>query len=172
MSYFDNPLTALYISSSSGIEKKEEAVSENVIASRLARGRGGEVLRNMLKIVYKNKEKWERLTESIGSFFGYELLPPSGDDPIIASYSHSKNGQAHDLSQRGERIFAGFDGACGIGVRRFFRSLDRRAGCAFAYAFEGKNIPAFAGLHTGKQSASDYRYPFYPYNSGSCTRSR
>ena len=98
MSYFDNPLTALYISSFSGIEKKEEAVSGNVIASRLARGRGGEVLRNMLKVAYRNEEKWERLTESIGSFFGYELLPPSGDDPIIASYSHSKSGQAHDLA--------------------------------------------------------------------------
>lgn len=98
ISYFNNPLTALYISSFSNVEKEEHEVSRNVIASRLARGRGGEVLRGMLKVVHRNRDKWERLTESIRSFFGYELMYPSGDDPIVANYRHSKEGQTYDLA--------------------------------------------------------------------------
>ena len=98
ISYFNDPVTALYISSFSGIRKEEEEVTGHVISSRLAQGRGGDVLRSMLKVVSRNGEKWERLTESVRSFFGYELFLPSGGDPIFANYSHSKTGQTHDLA--------------------------------------------------------------------------
>ena len=50
--YMDKPLTAKYVSALSSLDAKESKYDPEVVSSRLARGRGGEVIRNMLRTVY------------------------------------------------------------------------------------------------------------------------
>ena len=59
------------------------------------------MLRNLLVAVNKdgkNGEKWNKLLEVVRSFFGYELLPPSSGDTILARYRHSEADQLYELN--------------------------------------------------------------------------
>ena len=96
--YMTEPLTVRYVSALSSLDAKEPIYGRDVISSRLARGRCGEVIRNMLRIVSEDANKWNLLQSTIGTLFDYEIQPPSGADPIIAGYRHSKYGRWHDLS--------------------------------------------------------------------------
>lgn len=96
--YMNEPPTVRYISALSNLDVKEPIYGRDVIASRLACGRGGEVIRNMLRIVHKDNNKWNILQARIKNLFGYEIQPPSGADPIFAGYRHSSDGVWHDLS--------------------------------------------------------------------------
>ncbi len=96
--YLHEPFSVGYISALSSMDAKESIYGREVVSSRLARGRGGEVIRNMLRTVYEHDNKWNSLQATIRDLFGYEIQPPSGADPIFAGYRHSKGGVWHDLS--------------------------------------------------------------------------
>ena len=96
--YMAEPPTVRYVSALSSLDAKEPIYGRDVISSRLARGRCGEVIRNMLRIVSEDANKWTLLHSRIRTLFNYELEQPSGADPIIAGYRHSEYGRWHDLS--------------------------------------------------------------------------
>ena len=96
--YLHEPFAVRYISALSSLDTRESIYGREVVSSRLARGRGGEVIRNMLRIVYEDDNKWNILQARIRELFGYEIQPPSGADPIFAGYRHSEDGVWHDLS--------------------------------------------------------------------------
>ena len=96
--YMAGPPAVRYVSALSSLDAKEPIYGRGVISSRLARGRCGEVIRNMLRIVSEDADKWNLLQATIRTLFGYEIQPPSGADPIVLGYRHSEDGAWHDLS--------------------------------------------------------------------------
>lgn len=92
-----NPPKALYVPSLSGLDIEEPEYSEGVVATRLAHGKGGMVLRNMVQAASRDGAKWSTLQNTIKSFFGFELSIPSGVDPITARYRHSASDHWYDL---------------------------------------------------------------------------
>ena len=96
--YLNDPLIPVYIPPLSGLDIKEPLFDSVVIPARLARLQAGSVLRNLLLAVSRDAQKWQKLQEVVGSFFGYELLPPSGGAEILARYRHSAQDTYYDLS--------------------------------------------------------------------------
>ncbi len=95
--YAKNPLRALYIPSLSGMDRHEPKYDERVVAARLAHGKGGMVIRNMVQAVSRDRAKWMELQNAVNEFFGLELSEPSGVDPIVARYRHSEKEHWYDL---------------------------------------------------------------------------
>jgi len=95
--YAKNPPKALYVPSLSGLDIEEPEYSEGVVATRLAHGKGGMVLRNMVQAASRDGAKWSTLQSTVKSFFGFELSMPSGVDPITARYRHSARDHWYDL---------------------------------------------------------------------------
>ncbi len=96
--YAENPSKALYIPSLSGLDVDEPEYSKRVLATRLAHGKGGTVVRNMIRAASQEPEKWHSLQNTVKSFFGYELAMPSGTDPIMARYRHKAEEGWYDLA--------------------------------------------------------------------------
>ena len=96
--YIDDPLIPIYIPPLSGVDIKESPFDPVVIPARLARAQAGSVLRNLLLAVSLDADKWQKLQQVVRSFFGYELLPPSGGAEIYVRYQHSAQGSWYDLS--------------------------------------------------------------------------
>ncbi len=95
--YTKNPPKVLYVPSLSGLDIEEPEYSEGVVATRLAHGKGGMILRNMVQAASRDDAKWRTLQNTINSFFGFELSRPSGVDPITARYRHSATDHWYDL---------------------------------------------------------------------------
>lgn len=95
--YAEEPPKALYIPSLSGLDVNEPEYGETVLEARLAHGKGGTVVRNLVQAVSRNKERWAHLQSTVQDFFGYELSMPSGADPIMARYRHSPEERWYDL---------------------------------------------------------------------------
>ncbi|MCY3982773.1 MAG: AAA family ATPase [Roseovarius sp.] len=95
--YAKNRLKALYIPSLSGLDVREPEYGESVISTRLAHGKAGMVLRNLIQAASRNDEKWRKLQSSVKSLFGFELAMPSGADPIMVRYRHSEKDHWYDL---------------------------------------------------------------------------
>ncbi|MCY4226691.1 MAG: AAA family ATPase [Gammaproteobacteria bacterium] len=95
--YAESPLKALYIPSLSWLDIREPEYTQSVIEKRLAHSKGGIVLRNIIKVVSSDSEKWEKLQFTVKSFFGFELSKPSGDDPIMVRYKHLEIDHWYDL---------------------------------------------------------------------------
>ena len=93
----ENPLTALYIPSLSGLDIHEPAYEESVFTTRLAHSKAGTVLRNLILAVSRDPNKWESLQDTVRSLFNCELSHPSGTDPIQARYRHTETGNWFDL---------------------------------------------------------------------------
>ena len=97
--YINEPLISIYVPPLSGIDIIEPPFDPVVIPARLARAQAGSVLRNLLLAVSQDTPKWQTLQEVIHSFFGYELLAPSGGTAeIFASYRHSEQDTSYNLS--------------------------------------------------------------------------
>ena len=88
----------VYIPPISGIEVKEPFFDPVVIPARLARMQAGNVLRNLLFEISRDREKWSKLQDIVKSFFGYELEIPSSGPEILARYRHSAQDLYYDLS--------------------------------------------------------------------------
>ena len=96
--YAEQPLKALYVPSLSGLDIHEPEYGEQVLAARLAHGKGGTVVRNLVQAVSRDKERWEALQGTVRTFFGYELSMPSGADPIRVRYRQSLGEHWYDLT--------------------------------------------------------------------------
>ncbi len=94
----EKPIKFRYIQSLSPLDNYEPHYAPTVFQSRLARGRGGSILKSLLTVVSRDKQKWQSLQNTISDFFGYELLPPTGNDPIHASFRHSNKENSLNLS--------------------------------------------------------------------------
>ena len=96
--YINDPLVPIYIPPLLGVDIKEAPFDPAVIPARLARAQAGSVLRNLLLAVNQDAQKWQKLQKVVESFFGYELLAPSGGTEILARYRHSAQDTYYDLS--------------------------------------------------------------------------
>ena len=96
--YINAPLIPTYIPPVSGVDVEEPLFDPIMIPARSARAQAGSVLRNLLLTVSQDAQKWQKLQEIVGSFFGYELTSPSGGVAILARYRHSAQATSYDLS--------------------------------------------------------------------------
>ncbi len=97
--YINKPLIPIYIPPVSGVDVAEAPYDPVVIPIRLAQAQAGSVLRNLLFAISQDSQKWQTLQEIIRSFFGYELLHPSGGTAqILAGYRHSKEDTFYNLN--------------------------------------------------------------------------
>ena len=97
--YIKEPLISIYVPPLSGIDITEAPYESVVIPARLAQARAGSILRNLLLAISQDTQKWQTLQEVIHSFFGYELLTPSGGTAeIFAGYRHSEEDTFYNLN--------------------------------------------------------------------------
>lgn len=94
----NHKFSVIYAQSLSGLDAKETQVADSALFARVASGQGGSVIRSILLKVYEQKENWDQLQTDIESFFGYELSPPSGSDPIYARYRPDSSQQWFELT--------------------------------------------------------------------------
>ena len=95
--YSERQIKALYLPSLSGLDVSEPVYGEGVVITRLAHGKGGLVVRNLVQSVSKDPAKWETLQNVLRTVFGYELSMPTGDDPIRVRYRQSTKDQWYDI---------------------------------------------------------------------------
>lgn len=91
------PLKAFYIPALSALDINEPLYELPVIQTRMAHGKGGEIIRNLINKISEDDEKWASLQNTVNDFFGYELLVPSGVDPINSNFRHNSGSNAHNL---------------------------------------------------------------------------
>lgn len=96
--YRDKPLLPVYIPPLSGPDIKEPLFDPVVIPARLARMQAGSVLRNLILVISRDREKWSKLQGIVRDFFGYELASPSGGAEVFARYRHFSNDVSYDMS--------------------------------------------------------------------------
>ncbi len=96
--YIADPLIPVYVPPLSGVDPKEPPFDPIVLPARLAQAQAGSILRNLLLVVSRDDEKWNKLKDVIRSYFGYELDHPSGAPEIYARYRHSPDGPSYDIS--------------------------------------------------------------------------
>lgn len=94
----ENPPTVVYVPPVSRLPVTEAPLTQDAVRARLRRGRIPEVLRNILVYVGQDRAKWERLQSLVHRFFGYELMPPSAGENVLANYRHRADGEEYDLS--------------------------------------------------------------------------
>jgi len=94
---------AVFIPAMSGLLTEEPLYAKReFIDLRLAQGRPGEILRNVLVEANQTESVWSALTHSIRELFGYELVRP---DPrgayILADYEVVRGGPQFDIASAG-----------------------------------------------------------------------
>ena len=98
----DNFPKPVFVPAMTGLGIDEPVYRQPKIDQLLGQGKPGEVLRNLLAEISNDRDAWERLTSSIKSVFGYELLPPNTDGAnIIAEYRHDAGGTGFDIAGAG-----------------------------------------------------------------------
>ena len=91
-----------FVPAMSGLEIDEPVLQQPRIDQLLGFGKPGDVLRNLLVQVGHKPDAWKCLAEAIEDIFGYELLVPASDGPIIiAEYRERKNGPKFDVNGAG-----------------------------------------------------------------------
>jgi AAA15 family ATPase/GTPase len=70
------------------------------IDARLAQGRPGEVLRNLLVAAHQGSA-WQPLQQAIKRLFNYELLPPAVGANIVAEYTRPGTTATYDIASAG-----------------------------------------------------------------------
>lgn len=94
----------VFIPAMTGLTLDEPVYQWPRIDQLLARGKPGDVLRNLLLDVHLDEDQstWNSLVEAIKAMFGYTLLPPSAYGPsIIAEYQHPGDDKRYDLASAG-----------------------------------------------------------------------
>ena len=92
----------VFVPAMTGLSTEEPVYQQPKINQLLGQGKPGDVLRNLLVETNHNQDAWERLTKSIETIFGYELLPPNTAGPnIISEYRHQEGGTKYDISSAG-----------------------------------------------------------------------
>ena len=91
----DHSRKFVFVPAMSGLSIEEPVYRQPKIEQLLGQGKPGDVLRNLLVETHHNQDAWEKLVNSIGNMFDYQLLPPNAEGPnIIAEYQHSQRQKA------------------------------------------------------------------------------
>ncbi|MCG3127425.1 MAG: hypothetical protein CHACPFDD_02285 [Phycisphaerae bacterium] len=96
-------LNAIYVPPMTGLVPDEPLLGrDETIDARLAEGRPGEVLRNLLVRAGRSETAWRKLEASIDRLFGYRILPPNEKGrSIIAEYEVGEGGTRFDIASAG-----------------------------------------------------------------------
>ena len=87
----DHSIKPVFVPAMTGLSTEEPVYQQPKIEQLLGQGKPGDVLRNLLVETHHNQDAWDKLANSIGKMFDYQLLPPNADGPnIIAEYQHSQ----------------------------------------------------------------------------------
>jgi len=96
-------LNAIYVPPMTGLVPDEPLLGrDETIDARLAEGRPGEVLRNLLVRAGRSEPAWRKLETSIDRLFGYRILPPNEmGRSILAEYKVGEGGTRFDIASAG-----------------------------------------------------------------------
>ena len=96
------PLRSTYLSAASGLEVREPWLDLRAIPGYFALGQGGSILRNLLREVSEDEDKWTLLTERVRRSLGVELLRPSASARTVhAWYRETAGGPSYELECAG-----------------------------------------------------------------------
>ena len=96
------PLRSTYLSAASGLEVREPWLDLRAIPGYFAVGQGGSILRNLLREVSEDEDKWTLLTERVRRSLGVELLRPSASARTVhAWYRETAGGPSYELECAG-----------------------------------------------------------------------
>ncbi|MBM4394206.1 MAG: AAA family ATPase [Deltaproteobacteria bacterium] len=95
-------LPVVFIPPMTGLGTEEPVYTRPKIDQLLGQARTGEVLRNLLVEAHATEDAWQRLQDSVGRLFRYEMAPP---DPrganIVAEYRTRPGGPLLDVASAG-----------------------------------------------------------------------
>jgi hypothetical protein len=95
-------LKTIYVPPMTGMAPQEPYYGDDALLdARLAEGRPGEVLRNLLSRASNVESAWAQILEPIQRMFGYMLLPPARGRYLTATYRQSSGGPEFDLGSAG-----------------------------------------------------------------------
>lgn len=95
-------LDTVYIPPMSGLVPQEPLYGDDAtLEARLAEGRPGEILRNLLYKASRSEEAWERLSGAVRRLFGYTLEGPATGKYLTAEYRKTPNGPRFDIASAG-----------------------------------------------------------------------
>lgn len=101
LDFMDIP-QVVYVPPMTGLSVDEPVYQPPYIEQRLAQGRPGDVIRNLLLIASRDEVTWRDLTSAIKRLFGYELQTPDETGPeIVADYRQSATGPRFDIASAG-----------------------------------------------------------------------
>lgn len=96
------PIRPIFLSVASGLDVREPWLNLRAIPGYLALGQGGSILRNLLREVSEDEDKWALLTERIRRSLGVELLQPrAGPRTVRAWYRETAGGPIYELECAG-----------------------------------------------------------------------
>lgn len=97
------PPETVFIPAIGGLVREESMLADQVaIEARLAQARAGEVLRNLVVLVFSRQPEWAALNATLGRLFGFELTSPSRGAEIVCEYRHvGTRGPSFDLASAG-----------------------------------------------------------------------
>ena len=92
----------VYVPPMTGLSIDEPVYQAPYIEQRLAQGRPGEVIRNLLLQASRDEATWRDLTGAIQRLFGYELIAPDDTGPeIVADYRQAAGKPRFDIASAG-----------------------------------------------------------------------
>jgi len=93
----------VFIPAIGGLVREESMLADQVaIEARLAQARAGEVLRNLVVLVFARQPEWAALNATLARLFGLELTAPSRGAEIICEYRRvGTTGPSFDLASAG-----------------------------------------------------------------------
>jgi hypothetical protein len=95
-------LTTVFVPAMSGLGTEEPLYQRPKVDQLLGQAKPGDVLRNLLVEASLSERAWERLQQSIGRLFGFQLVPPNATGPhILAEYRERAGGPTLDVASSG-----------------------------------------------------------------------
>lgn len=93
----------VFIPAIGGLVREESMLADQVaIEARLAQARAGEVLRNLVVLVFARQPEWAALNATLARLFGLELTAPTRGAEIICEYRRvGTAGPSFDLASAG-----------------------------------------------------------------------
>lgn len=95
-------LSTVFVPPMTGLGIDEPVYMRPKLDQLLGQGKPGDMLRNLLVEAHQSTTGWERLQESVGRLFGYQLHPPDATGAhILAEYRTRQNGPRFDIASAG-----------------------------------------------------------------------
>lgn len=99
---WDATVNTVYVPPMGGLAPQEPHYADDaLLEARLAEGRPGEVLRNLLYRASLNEQAWSQLTAAVRRLFGYTLEVPMTGKYLTTAYRKSQGGTVFDIGSAG-----------------------------------------------------------------------